>query len=298
MAGKSLLRHQLGDIRIDRIVESENDDIVPTYFFPDTTQEDWEAHQHWLQPMAMNPDSGNLILPIQSYLLRTPHHTILVDACVGDHKSRERPHWHQKSGGLWLKRLSEAGVRPEEIDYVLCTHLHADHVGWNTQLINGRWVPTFPNARYIFSSREWNHWQSQQAANPQEHFIDSVLPIVEAGRADLVEMDFTLDDTVSLLPTPGHSPHHMSIRLTSGGEQAVLTGDVTHSPVQCREPDWCVRPDGDPAQARKTRRAFFDTYCETGTLICTTHYASPSMGRIERLGEAYDFDYLDDATLS
>lgn len=283
---------QVGQIRIDRIVESENADIDPTHFFPGTTPADWERHRPWLQPRAMHPETGKLILPIQSYLLRTPAHTIVVDACVGNGKTRERPHWHLRDDPAYLEGLRAAGVAPEEVDYVFCTHLHADHVGWNTRLEGGRWVPTFPNARYVLGRRELAFWEARHAASPLPHLADSVLPVVAAGQATLADEGFALEHTVFLEPTPGHTPHHASVRLASGGEEAVLTGDVMHSPAQCAEPDWHVLPDWHPEMARRTRRAFLERYCDTGVLVCTAHFPSPSIGHIHRSGEGFRFHFL------
>lgn len=285
-------RHSLGEISIDRIVESENADIDPTFFFPETTAADWEPHKSWLKPLAMHPETEMLILPIQSWLVRTKHHTILIDTCVGDNKTRERSHWHMKTGGVLLTQLAEAGVHPDQVDFVLCTHLHADHVGWNTQLIDGRWVPTFPNAKYVMSRKEWTFWEAENKKQPLEHLVDSVLPIVAAGQAVMVDNDHALDDEIWFEPTPGHTPNHMSVRLSSAGNDAVMTGDVMHSPAQCAEPTWAVRPDYDRALARQTRRAFLERYCESGVLVCATHFASPSMGRIVRHEDTFRFRYI------
>ena len=186
-----MLRQRLGDILIDRIVESEEPNFDPLVFFPQTRAEDWLAHKAWMQPQALDPATGYLILTLQSFLVRTRHHTILVDTCVGDHKKRlgkiTPASWHMASGGVLLDKLAAAGVAPEAVDYVMCTHLHSDHVGWNTRLVDGRWVPTFPNARYVMSRKELAHWQAVHQVHPLESLTDSVLPIVEAGRADLVQ---------------------------------------------------------------------------------------------------------------
>jgi glyoxylase-like metal-dependent hydrolase (beta-lactamase superfamily II) len=290
-----MLRQQLGDIVIDRIVESEEPNFDPLVFFPQSRAEDWLAHKGWMQPHALHPASGWLILTLQSYLVRTRHHTILVDTCVGDHKKRlgkvTPPSWHMASGGVLLDKLAAAGVAPEAIDYVMCTHLHSDHVGWNTRLVDGRWVPTFPNARYVMSRKELAHWQSVHDSHPLESLADSVLPIVEAGRADLVSSDFALDGEVWLEPTPGHTPDHFSVRLASNGGDAVITGDLLHSPVQCREPSWGSLADFDAALASRTRRAFLERCCDTGMLVCGTHFPSPSFGRVVPHADAFHFAY-------
>jgi glyoxylase-like metal-dependent hydrolase (beta-lactamase superfamily II) len=231
---------------------------------------------------------------MQSFLLRTRHHTIVVDTCVGDHKERARPSWNMTSSGAYLRRFAETGARPEDVDYVMCTHMHTDHVGWNTRLENGRWVPTFPNARYVMSEVEWAHWSTLHKATPQNQIADSVIPIVESGRAQFVKNDFALGDEVAFESTPGHTPDHVSVRIASRGAQAVITGDLIHSPVQCLETDWVPRPDFDPAQAAATRRAFLERCCERDVLVCASNFPSPSFGRVVREGDAFWFQYVTD----
>jgi glyoxylase-like metal-dependent hydrolase (beta-lactamase superfamily II) len=226
------MSERIGDITIDRIVESICPDFEPMDFFPETTPDDWARHREWMQPTALDPDSGNIILTIQAFLVRTRHHTIVIDTCVGDHKPRpHRPGWHMTKLDTFLPRLAAAGVSPADVDYVMCTHLHWDHVGWNTQLRNGRWVPTFPNATYIFAQREVEAWKNMSGDVPQDHMQDSVLPVIEAGQAQLVANDFALNDEVWLSSTPGHTPDHVSVHLTSQGARAMITG--TSSTARC-----------------------------------------------------------------
>lgn len=287
-----MLQRQLGNMSINRIIEWDEPNFDPLTFFPQTTPEDWEPYKQWLDPV-----SGYLTLPMQSYLVRTHHHTILVDTCVGDHKNRQGgiipPSWHMTTGGVLLNELAAAGVQPEDVDYVMCTHLHMDHVGWNTRMVDGRWIPTFPNAKYIMSRSELEGWQALHKESPRESLIDSVLPVVEAGQAELVTNDYALDDEVWLESTPGHTPDHVSVRLASNGSNAIITGDLIHSPVQCIELDWAALPDFDPVLARHTRRAFLERYCETDTLICATHFPSPSFGYIVPNGNVFQYKYED-----
>jgi glyoxylase-like metal-dependent hydrolase (beta-lactamase superfamily II) len=281
----------LGQITVHRIVESICREFAPLEFFPQTTPADWAKHRGWMEPRALDPASGNLVLPIQGFLVRTRHHTILVDTCVGDHKPREaRPFWHRLKLNTFLPRLAAAGVRPEDVDYVMCTHLHWDHVGWNTRLSDGRWVPTFPNAKYIFAKREWDSFEDFHRKTPQPHYFDSLLPVVEAKQAQFVDMDFALDDEVRLEPTPGHTPGHVAVRLASGGAQAVITGDCIHSPVQCLEPAWVMRADADHEQAARTRKRFLESCSEKPITVCATHFPEPSIGRVVRRGDAFWFD--------
>jgi glyoxylase-like metal-dependent hydrolase (beta-lactamase superfamily II) len=283
---------QLGDMTISRVLEMNTPDFEPYGFFPETTPEDWEPHLHWLRPRAMDPVSGNLYFPMQSYVVRTKHHTILVDSCVGNDKDRpHRPTWNRKTDTTYIDALAAHGLAPEDIDYVMCTHLHPDHVGWNTRLLDGRWVPTFPNAEYVFSRKEFDYWRDFIEKTPLEHITDSVLPIEAAGRAKLVASDHAIDDSVWLEPTPGHTPDHFAIRLSSAGNDAVMSGDLMHSPVQTHHPEWAARPDYDVEVARTTRRAFLERYCESGVLVCTAHFPLPSAGWIVPDGDAFRFEY-------
>ena len=282
---------RLGQIVVERIVESVCTGFDPLSFFPETTAEDWARHRTWMEPRALDPVSGNLVLVIQAFLVRTRHHTVLIDTCVGDQKHRpHRPFWHMQKLNTFLPRLAAAGVSPSDVDYVMCTHLHSDHIGWNTQLRDGRWVPTFPKAKYIFTREEWESWEQLHAREPQQQFVDSVLPVMEARQAQLVGSDFALDDEVWLEPTPGHTQGHVSIRIASEGAQAVVTGDCIHSPVQCLAPEWVMRADVDPVLAKATRRSFLERYCETGVTVCATHFPEPSVGRITQRDRAFWFE--------
>jgi len=283
---------QIGNLRVMRVLEA----ITPfsrQTFFPHTTDSDWAPHRHWLEPDALDPATDELQFPMQSYVVRTSHHTILIDSCIGNDKQRpNRPAWHLKTDGTYMSGLAAAGIAPEDIDFVMCTHLHTDHIGWNTRLQDGRWVPTFPNARYIFSETELAAWRDVgHEGFPRAPYEDSVLPIVEAGRAELVGNDYALDDEVWLESTPGHTPDHVAIALASVGANAIMCGDLMHSPVQCLHPEWVPWPDWDVELARHTRRAFLERYCETDTLVCTAHFPLPSAGRIVRAGDAFGFEY-------
>jgi len=285
---------RVGDIAVYRIVESICTQFEPLSFFPETTAEDWTRHRTWMErePRALDAVSGNLVLTIQAFLLRTRHHTILVDSCVGNDKPRpQRPFWHMQRLDTFLPRLAAAGVAPEEVDYVMCTHLHWDHIGWNTRLRDGHWVPTFPNAKYIFAQREWDTWEALHRKTPQVQIADSVLPVVEARQAQFVADDFALDDQVWLEPTPGHTAGHVSVRVRSRGRDAVITGDCIHSPVQCLEPGWVMRADADHALAATTRRTFLERHCDSGALVCATHFPEPSLGRVVRRDGVFRFNY-------
>lgn len=280
----------LGDVSVRRVVEEERPLFDPLTFFPTLTPALLAENRAWLEPAALDPATGNLVLCVQSFLVRTPHHTVLVDSCVGNDKPRPgRPQWHMKSSEAWPRALAAAGVGVEDIDVVLCTHLHVDHVGWNTRLQDGRWVPTFPRARYVFSAAEYAHWEAEHARAPIPCIADSVLPVVEAGRAELVRNDFAVDDHLRLLAAPGHTPDHCAVQVGRRGAEAIISGDLIHSPLQARYPEISMRADHDPALAAVTRRRFLEHVCEAGTPVCASHFPSPSTGRFARWGEGFRF---------
>ena len=289
-----MTRH-IGTIRIDRVIEEEGPDFIASRLLPDATPAALDPHRHWLEPRFLDPATQKLVLTMQSYVLRTPRHTILVDTCVGNDKARRfHAPWNMRTHTTWLDRLDDVGVQVEEVDYVMCTHLHADHVGWNTRLVNGRWVPTFPNARYVFSKAEWSYWEelNRKGAKYSDGCInDSVLPVVEAGRAVFVESDHAFNNEIYFESTAGHTPGHIAIKLVSGGRTGVLSGDVIHSPVQCAHPEWSAVGCFDQEMSRQTRRAFLERYCETDTLVMTAHFPSPSAGYVERAGNAFRFRF-------
>jgi glyoxylase-like metal-dependent hydrolase (beta-lactamase superfamily II) len=259
---------RVGDITVHRIVEQEYAFMPALEMLPELTPELLAENRSWMEPAALDKE-GWLILCFQSYVLRTPHHVILVDSCVGNDKRRPtRPKWNMKTDDVYMTRLAAAGFSVEDIDFVLCTHLHPDHVGWNTRLENGRWVPTFPNARYVFGAEEFAYWTEMNAKAEVLAFNDSVLPVVEAKRADLVASDHALGDLIHLMPTPGHTPNHVAVAFGRDGADGVIPGDLIHSPLQARYPELSVVFDVDKAQAAATRRQFLARYCDTGTLCC------------------------------
>jgi glyoxylase-like metal-dependent hydrolase (beta-lactamase superfamily II) len=289
--------HKLGNLEIRRIVESEVPIFEVQSFFPQCDMEVVEKHRHWLMPRFIDPDSMMVTLCIQSYVIKTAHHNILVDTCVGNHKERPaRPSWHMQDLP-YLKTLEDAGVSAEEIDFVLCTHLHVDHVGWNTKLVDGRWVPTFPNAKYIFSRNEFELWKgrydNKENVPVPQVYADSVLPIVEAGQALIVEDDHQIDDGMWIEPSPGHTPGHVMLNLKSGDETALMTGDVIHHPLQLVRPEWSCRACENAEQSAKTRMAMLERVADTSTLLCPAHFSSPTMGHVvSEPGDGYRYKML------
>jgi glyoxylase-like metal-dependent hydrolase (beta-lactamase superfamily II) len=281
------LRFTAGDMTIHRIIEQEGPFIPALDMLAGLTPELLAENREWMKPAALD-DKDNMRICIQSYIVQTPHHTILVDSCLGNDKPRpNRPAWNMKTDDTYMRALKAAGISVDDIDYVMCTHMHVDHVGWNTRLENGRWVPTFPKARYVFGKQEHEYWAAENAKKENAVYVDSVLPVVEAGRADVVANDHQLGDHVRLLHTPGHTPGHISVRFGKGKDEAVMTGDLIHSPLQARYPELSASFDVDKAQSAKTRRSFLERYCDTETLCCTAHFPSPSAGRIKRWGNGF-----------
>jgi glyoxylase-like metal-dependent hydrolase (beta-lactamase superfamily II) len=279
----------LGDITIHRVVEQQGSFFPAMEFFPSLTPALLEANAEWLKPTYIDA-ADKVVLCVQSYVVRTPHHTILVDACVGNHKPRPaRPAWHMRTGDEYERNLAAAGVSVGDIDYVMCTHLHADHVGWNTRLDNGRWVPTFPKAKYLFSGRELAFWTEKEKADPAAlpWITDSVLPIVAANRCQTIASDHVLSDLVRLIPTPGHTIDHFSVHVGRPGQDALIAGDMIHSPLQARYPEISMRADYDQVQSAASRRAVLERFCDGPTLLCTVHFPSPSMGRIARWDDGF-----------
>jgi glyoxylase-like metal-dependent hydrolase (beta-lactamase superfamily II) len=285
-----VIAHQLGDVVIDSILDLEMLLATPVEFYEDATPEAVSAERHWLEPKALDPKTGKIVLPIQSYLLRTRHHTILIDTCVGCRKSDDQfPEFHDRRDEAWLRNLRAAGVEPGDIDFVFCTHLHLDHCGWNTQLVDGRWVPTFPNAKYVIAREEY---VASEAGDGLE-FRESVLPIMEAKQAVLVKTDYALDDQVWLIPTPGHTPGHVAVNISSQGRNAVMSGDLIINPIQLAYPAWNSFSDSDKGLAAASRKIFLDTYCDTDTLLLTAHFPLPSVGHLVSHSERpFDFAYL------
>ena len=284
-----------GDITVTRIVEMEMPLLEASVFFPDWREVAVKPHLDWMVPRHYDPLSGNVVINIQAFLVQTPRHKILVDTCVGNHKPRKRDMF---DGAVfpWMRNFLALGVTPKDIDYVLCTHMHVDHVGWNTKLENGRWIPTFPNAKYIFAKTELEFWEQQSGQQKMmrtgDYIVDSVLPILEAKQEVLVETDYQLDDGLSLLPLPGHTPGMVGLRIKSKDSEAILCGDMMHHMIQCHIPDWSTIACADMHAARITRRAFLDEYAETDVTIVPSHFPAPTAGLIVRQRDGFGFRYV------
>jgi len=263
-----------------------------TDIFPECTDAVLAQHGEWLAPGHFDAQRGLIKLSVHSWLLQIGGKKILIDACCGNSKVKPgRPFWNMLDVPF-LERLAAAGARPDELEYVMCTHLHHDHVGWNTQLRDGRWVPTFPNARYVISRTDFEYYRKLDADDttaPAEMgtFRECVLPLVEAGRADLVSGNHRLNEHIELMPAPGHSAGHVVFKLEMGRERAVFIGDVFHHLLQVYYPDWNFPKNSDPLQARTTRRMVLEHCASSGALVLPAHVGAPFAGHIEATGRDF-----------
>ena len=285
----------LGDITIGRVAEIELPAFPALEFLPAATPAMLEEARHAM-PARFSTDD-KLIMSFHSFVLRTGRHTIVVDTCCG----KSRPGREQFDTGRkdWLAGLNALGVKPEEVTHVMCTHLHWDHVGWNTRRVDGQWAPTFTNAKYIMAKREYDHWDAVYAKEGTKGgnihamaFEDSVLPIMRAERAILVKDDFELDRGISFEPCAGHSPGHVVLNLESNGRRGVVIGDVVHHPMQLMFPELSTRADFDMNASRVTRRALIEKHAGTGNLVMPHHFAAPSCGTFERAGAGFRFEAM------
>jgi glyoxylase-like metal-dependent hydrolase (beta-lactamase superfamily II) len=277
---------KLGSATVTRIEEQLGPgSFPPDRYFTGFDRQVLQDNLDWLAPNHYVPQTDALITSVHSWLIKTPRHTILLDSCSGNHKDR---HWWPRFHQLdtpFLERLAAAGARTQDIDIVLCTHLHADHIGWNTRLVNGRWVPTFPNAKYLFSKIENDYWDprqhSEESSDPTRNiaYVDSVLPVLEAGQAQLVDGIHAIDESLRIEPAPGHTPGHILLKVL-GEQGGVFCGDVIHHPLQIYAPHWNTQFCQDPQQARVTRRAVLQYCADSESLLLPTHFGAPHVARV------------------
>lgn len=289
----------VGTISIGRVADIERSRHPASRGFPTLTREALLGHAERLGPQLIDPETLELFLSFHTFVVRHGGTTLLVDTCVGNDKDRpSRPNWHRRQGDF-LAKLVGAGVLPEEVDIVMCTHLHADHVGWNTRLVDGQWVPTFPNARYVMAEAEYKYLLDKlsregTAAN-HSCYPDSVLPVVERGQAEMVGLSHRLSAGIYSEAVPGHTPGSMLIHLEDSGEHAVCIGDLIHHPFQLADPALPTGYCEDPQAAARQRVAFCHRYADTRTLVLPAHFPSPSAGRIRRDGAAFRFEFVGSA---
>jgi glyoxylase-like metal-dependent hydrolase (beta-lactamase superfamily II) len=285
---------QIGSNSIHRIVDIENLRFAADLVYPDANSLEIQELVGKFGNQHFDTDSLDLLLSFHAFLVRTPRYNLLVDLCCGNDKNRPtRQAWHMRKGPF-LSNLSKAGLTPKDIDFVMCTHLHADHVGWNTQLVDGVWIPTFPNAQYLFAEKEFMHWQRKHEEIPLEpilygSYIDSILPVVESGQAQLVQSNHNVGSGIHMEAAYGHTPGNVIIHIEDQKDHAILCGDAIHHPVQLAHPEWSTNFCTDPEQSRKTRMAFLKDYADTSTLILPAHFQAPDYRRIQSDGKCYRF---------
>ena len=287
-----MARFNIGELEITRVEDFVDPHVPPKFLCPDLPDDVIANNLDWLAPNFYDEARRKIAIHMQSWVIKTKHHTILVDTCAGNHKPR--PHFPVMSmrDGPYLENLREAGVAPEAVDIVMCTHLHIDHVGWNTRLENGRWVPTFPNARYLFSQKDFDAFDPRGLPQDQRGdpiFEDSVLPVVDAGLAQMVDGKLAIDDNLVIEPSPGHSPGHQLLRASSGGVTGLFTGDIVHHPVQIAAPECNSFACADAGAARATRKRVLEECAECNHLLVPAHFAAPHFGRVVRKGTGLRF---------
>ena len=276
------LRWRVGDVRITRIVELTSASIG-NYILPQANADNINAID-WIGPFV--DDQGRLLMSFHSLVVESAGQTIVVDTCIGADKVRGYPRWNRMQSSF-LDDFTAAGFAVERVDAVLCTHMHVDHVGWSTRLLAGRWQPTFAAARYLYAAAEWEHWRNEPADDNGPVIADSVQPVFDAGLADLVASDAAINDEVRLVPTPGHTPGHVSVHIRSRGEDAIITGDMIHHPCQIAHPHWSTTADFDQEWAATTRLDFLRRHADQPVLIIGTHFAGPTAGKLVRDGDSY-----------
>jgi glyoxylase-like metal-dependent hydrolase (beta-lactamase superfamily II) len=288
---------RIGDVTIDAVIEREGPWRRPQDFFPAYDEATFRRHLPSMEPEVWDEALGKIVITYQTFVVRTPRYTILIDTCTGEDKGHPPP-FDFPGKERWRDELFALGISYDEVDYVFCTHLHIDHTGWNTMLRNGRWVPTFPKAKYIFHKGEYAAWEEEAKRGGNRPggggnvWPFNCEPVVAAGQALLVDDDYQLDDTFWLTPTPGHSPCHCCVNIRSRGQQAIVVGDLMHHALQCREPDWSTVFDWDPAQAALSRKKFLNDTAGTGRFVLPIHFPHPTTGLIEADGARFHYKFV------
>jgi glyoxylase-like metal-dependent hydrolase (beta-lactamase superfamily II) len=282
---------RIGPLEVSRVEETRTN-FDAAMFYPDLARDTPARYASWLS-CYFDIESHSFPCVFQSFVVRHSGRTILIDTCIGNDKERpDFPPAHRLNNP-YLERLHAAGCRPADVDIVLCTHFHVDHVGWNTRLANGRWVPTFPNARYIFSRDEYARYAPEnRTAEPPPFlniFEDSVLPVIHSGQAEFVSGVHAVDELLTVFPAPGHTPGHIAIRAGRGQDTGIFLGDIIHNPIQIAEPDLSSSFCEDPQQARVTRRKLLEEAAEHNQLLVPGHFCAPHIGRVKAAGNGFLF---------
>jgi glyoxylase-like metal-dependent hydrolase (beta-lactamase superfamily II) len=287
----------VGEATVTRVQELALGNATPAGLFPDWEPDIFADHQDWLSPGAMDPARERLLLSVHTWVVKTQGLTILIDTGVGNGKIRPFTPGFDRLDSPFLDRLRAAGAAPETVDYVLLTHLHVDHAGWNTVLRDGRWIPTFPKARYVFSRKEYAYFTdpANHTERNKTSFLvqqDSVRPVIDAGLADMIAVDGReIADGLTILPSPGHTVDHATIVLSSRGHRALFTGDALHHPIQVHRPDWISIFDAFPDQTRASRLRTLNDAADTGATVFCAHFPETSAGRVTREGGRFRWQF-------
>jgi glyoxylase-like metal-dependent hydrolase (beta-lactamase superfamily II) len=286
---------KIGNATIEKVEEISGPGFAAARMFPRFDQQAFDVQKGWMRPDHVSAANDKLVMSIHAWIVKTPRHTILIDTCLGNHKQRANPGWNDLNTPF-LDRLKACGCPAESVDFVMCTHLHVDHVGWNTKLEDGRWVPTFPNAKYLFAKREYAHWEGERKTQGAGmvnggSFDDSVLPVVEAGKAVMIDSDHQPDPLLTIKDYPGHTPGSIAINLKDGGKQASFSGDIMHHPIQVYHPDWSSQFCWDQEMSARSRRQLLEDCVERNALLCPAHFAGANAGYVKRRGDAFAIEW-------
>ena len=280
------MKWRIGDVTITKVVELTSASLGE-YILPDATADELQKIP-WIEPFV--DSDSRMVLSFHSLIVQTSERLLIVDTCIGNDKVRNYLRWNLMQTSFRAD-LEDAGFKVDAFDTVLCTHMHVDHVGWNTYRRDDQWLPTFANARYLYAQEEWDHWQRESQDDYGPVIEDSVQPIFDLGLADLVDSTHQVSDEIQLVPTPGHTPGHVSVNIRSRGEEAIITGDIFHHPCQIAHPTWCATADTDQEAALRTRQVFLTEYADRPVLCIGTHFAGVTAGRLVSDGDTYRLDY-------
>jgi glyoxylase-like metal-dependent hydrolase (beta-lactamase superfamily II) len=269
---------RFGDVTVTKVVDMEGP-FSAARAFPDAPITELDANAEWLVPYFYNPATKDILFSYHSYVVRTPNRTLVVDCGQGNDKKRGGPFSSMRQGP-YLQNFRAAGFNPDKVDFVMNSHFHSDHTGWNTRLVEGRWMPTFPKARYLFSKAELGAVQSSTSAAVKAAYDDSILPVLDAKNADVITGEFDIGHGVRILPTPGHTPGHMSVSINSKGKRAILSGDIIHNPIEVLHPEWTVLFDDDKAGGKAQRTKFVEAHTDVDITIFAAHFGGPTAGHI------------------
>jgi len=289
---------RIGAHTVRRIEEWQGEFTPPELLFDRFDREAFERHRESFEPDYLR--NGNIYGYLQSWLIETPSLKVLYDTGAGNRKDRPAIPIFGNLDSDFLDRLRAAGTDPDAVDIVICSHLHIDHVGWNTRLDRGKWVPTFANARYLLPSIDRDFWDPVDEARyamargaevNRNVFEDSVQPILDSGQAELVGDGFAVADGITIHDAPGHTPGHIVLRVESEGDVALFVGDIMHHPMQIHRPDWNSVYCEDPDQAARTRRAILDQAADEHARIVPAHFGGTHSVFVERTDDGFEPAY-------